>query len=121
MQRGKFLFPGIVLLLLAVGTKAGNLAAKNTLYNKDTALSFPNSGIVRQKNGDIVIAPPVNALGRYRIRFFDDKDSLLFEIRQIQDPLLIIEKYNFGHAGKFRYALYRDNGLIEKASFWIDP
>ncbi|HEY4337762.1 MAG TPA: hypothetical protein VGM89_17735, partial [Puia sp.] len=61
------------------------------------------------------------ALGRYRIRFFDDRQAFLFEIRQIHDPLLIIEKYNFGHAGRFVYELYRDNGLVEKSSFQISP
>lgn len=121
-QPARALFSGIVLLLLSLQGQAGNLAGKNALYNRDTALTNRYSGIVRrQRNGDIVIAPPADALGRYRIRFFDDKQALLFEVRQIQDPLLIIEKYNFGHAGRFVYELYKDNGLIEKVSFHIDP
>jgi hypothetical protein len=119
---GRAFLPGIVLLLLAVGAQAGNFAGKNALYIRDTALTIRQSGIVRhERNGDIVITLPADALGRYRIRFFDDKQALLFEIRQIRDPLLIIEKYNFGHAGRFVYELYRDNGLIEKAGFRIEP
>jgi len=121
-QPGRAIFPGIVLLLIAVGVQAGNFAGKNALYSRDTALAIRHSGFVRhERNGDIVITLPADALGRYRIRFFDDKQDLLFEIRQIRDPLLIIEKYNFGHAGRFAYELYRDNGLIEKAGFRIDP
>ena len=78
--------------------------------------------IVRhEKNGDVVIAVPSRFLGRYRIRFFGEDNGLLFEIRQIQDPLLIVEKYNFGHAGLFRYELYRDNNLVERSSFRINP
>jgi hypothetical protein len=119
---GRIFLSGIVFLLLAREAQAGNFAGKKTLYSRDTALANRTSGIVRhQKNGDIVITPPADALERYRIRFFDDKQSLLFEVRQIHDPLLIIEKYNFGHAGKFVYELYKDNGLVEKASFQIAP
>jgi hypothetical protein len=122
IRLGRIFFSGIVLLLLATGVQAGNFAGKYSLYNRDTSLTSRASGIVRhERNGDIVIAPPPDALGRYRIRFFDDKQALLFEIRQIQDPLLIIEKYNFGHAGRFVYELYRDSGLVERASFQIAP
>jgi hypothetical protein len=122
IRLGRVCLPGILLLLLARGAQAGNLAGENTLYSRDTALTNGTSGIVRhQRNGDIIIAPPADALGRYRVRFFDDQQSLLFEIRQIHDPLLIIEKYNFGHAGRFVYELYKDNGLVERVSFRIDP
>jgi len=121
-RRGRIFLSGIVLLLLAGEAQASNFAGKKTLYSRDTALTNRASGIVRhQRNGDIVITPPADALERYRIRFFDDKQSLLFEIRQIHDPLLIIEKYNFGHAGRFVYELYKDNGLVERVSFKIDP
>jgi len=129
---GKVLFFGILLLFLAPGVQAGirggNYSfsgtpnpAKIALYKRDSILLYRHSGIIRQRNGDIVIALPADAMGRYRIRFFDDKDALLFEIRHIRDPLMIIEKYNFGHAGRFQYELYRDNGLVEKASFLIGP
>ena len=122
IRLGRFCLSGILLLLLEGGAQAGNLAGENALYKRDTALTNGTSGIVRhQRNGDIVIAPPADALGRYRIRFFDDKQGLLFEIRQIHDPLLIIEKYNFGHAGMFLYELYKDNGLVERVAFKIDP
>jgi len=93
---------------------------ENSFYKEDTARHI-NSGIVRQKNGNIVIALPPDEMGRYKIRFFDEKETLLFEIRQIRDPMLIIEKYNFGHAGRFLYELFRDNSLVEKGTFRINP
>lgn len=117
---GKALISGIALLLLVTLRAEANNRFENALYTRDSALTIGHSGVVRhEKNGDIVIALPADALGRYRVRFFDDRNVLLFEIRQIRDPLLIIEKYNFGHAGRFQYELYRDNGLVEKASFQI--
>ena len=119
---GRIILSGLVLLVVAWGAEAGNFAGKNALYKRDTALVNRTSGIVRHdRNGDVVITPPADGLGRYRIRFFDDQQALLFEVRQIHDPVLIIEKYNFGHAGRFVYELYKDNGLIERASFQIAP
>jgi len=92
-----------------------------TLYNKrDTALGSTSWGYVhRNANGDLVITVPPNSAGRYKIRFFNERGMLLFEIRQIRDPLLIVEKYNFEHAGQFVYELYRDAVLIERAQFSI--
>jgi hypothetical protein len=90
------------------------------LYDRDTVLEHEASGYVRRSaNGDLVITVPRTASGRYKIRFFDERNALLFEIRQIQDPLLIVEKYNFEHAGQFKYELYRDSLLIEKSNFAI--
>ena len=80
----------------------------------------PAAGLIsREKNGNLVIAVPPAMLGRYKIRFFDEDHYFLFEIRQIRDPLLIVEKNNFQHAGLFQYELYRDNALIERSSFLI--
>src|ERR1700722_6029733 len=65
-------------------------------YKRDTSQGCVQSAIIRHnKNGDVIISIPAGLQGRYRIRFFGDDKGLLFEIRQIQDPVLIVEKYNF--------------------------
>jgi hypothetical protein len=94
------------------------------LYKGDTVLSnnrdLPGAGFIRrERNGDLVITVPNPAREKYGIRFFDDENRFLFEVRQIRDPLLIVEKYNFQHAGMFHYELYRENLLIERSSFFI--
>ena len=124
----------LAILLLSIDAKADrdqeysvvsvggpHISPYYTLYALDTSLLRKHSGIVRrEKNGDVVIVVPAGGMGRYKIRFFGEGNALLFEIRQINDPLLIVEKYNFGHAGEFEYELYRDNSLIEKSSFRIN-
>jgi hypothetical protein len=93
-----------------------------TFYKRDTSQGHVHSDIVRHnKNGDVIISVPAGLQGRYRIRFFGEDKGLLFEIRQIQDPLLIVEKYNFRHAGLYHYELYCDNDLVEKSNFRINP
>jgi hypothetical protein len=132
----KLLFSGIIALLMGFCTFAApgvekyppsfstgpHISPDFTLYKRDTSHGRAHTAIVRhEKNGDIVISVPPGLQGRYRIRFFGENKGLLFEIRQIQDPLLIVEKYNFGHAGLYQYELYRDNSLVEKSSFRINP
>jgi hypothetical protein len=132
----KRLFSGIVLALLAIRSE-GNPTPENfgdcariaphispifTLYKRDTSLERRRSGIVRhQRNGDVVIWVPAGLAGSYKIRFFDETNALLFEVRPIRESPLIVEKYNFVHAGVFQYELYRDNSLIERHRFRISP
>ena len=133
-QLGKTTFLSLAILLIAFRGLAISPSQKNfqrtdslphnsrsyTLYIRDTVAERAASGYVRRlANGDLVITVPQTASGRYKIRFFDERNSLLFEIRQIRDPLLIVEKYNFEHAGQFKYELYRDSLLIEKSNFSI--
>jgi hypothetical protein len=132
----KLLFSGIAALLLGFCTFAAPGVEKYpptissgphiypvfTFYKRDTAQARVYSDIVRHaKNGDVIIAIPAGGRERYKIRFFGVDQALLFEIRQIQDPVLIVEKYNFGHAGMFQYELYRDNNMVERNNFRIDP
>ncbi len=133
-QLGKISFLSVSILLLAFHGLAISPSQKffqstfslphnslsYALYDRDTVQEHEASGYVRRAaNGDLVITVPQTASGRYKIRFFDERNTLLFEIRQIRDPLLIVEKYNFEHAGQFKYELYRDSFLIEKSNFAI--
>ena len=133
---GKTLFSGVAALLLTIGAKAAvlpknycgsdplfpHISSNYALYKRDTSLEHRRSGIVRnERNGDVVITVPAGSNGRYKVRFFGQDNVLLFEVRQIRDSPLIIEKVNFAHAGIFQYELYRDNYLIEKSSFRINP
>jgi hypothetical protein len=108
------------------GSSRPHILWNSPLYKGDTVLlnGRENPGAVsgfirREKNGDLVIVIPNAVREKYKIRFFDDDDHFLFEVRQIRDPLLIVEKYNFQHTGLFQYELYRENLLIERSTFLI--
>jgi len=130
-----FLAPAILLTTVAKAdnsdflyssTRNSHISGILTLYmiDRDTGwLSpaderIPSVYVRKERNCDLAIVVPVTR-GKYKIRFFDDKDQLLFEIRQIRDPLLVVEKVNFRHAGFFRYELYKDNALVERNTFII--
>jgi len=130
---GKAIFPGIFAFLAAIGIKGApalnyfhsavftpHIFINSTLYNGDTIWYRPAAGfIAHEKNGDLIISVPSASPGRYLIRFYDVDHYFLFEIGKIPDPMLIIEKSNFQHAGTFRYEVYRDHALVEKGSFVI--
>jgi hypothetical protein len=98
-------------LFFNTGSFAPHIFRNYPLYKGDTALldsrerqGARNPGFIhREKNGDLVIAIPNATREKYSIRFFDDDNNFLFEVRQIRDPMLILEKYNFQHTGVFQY------------------
>ncbi len=130
---GKAIFPGICALLTAIGVRgapvlnyfhspvsASHIFVNSALYKRDTVLYHPAARFIGHgKNDEVIISFPAALIGRYSIRFYDGEHYLLFEIGKIPDPILIIEKSNFQHAGAFRYEIYKDHGLVEKGNFTI--
>jgi len=71
------------------------------------------------KYGNIQVSLPEAARRHYAVKFFDENDKLLFELSEIKDPSLTLDKTNFRHSGWFRFELY-DGGLLkEKNKFFI--
>jgi hypothetical protein len=80
---------------------------------------IPSKFIFTGKDNNIIIELPVISNSRFSVKFYDEKDNLIFEIKKISEPYLIIEKVNFKHAGWFYFKLF-DNGILkEKNQFYI--
>jgi hypothetical protein len=136
-----FITVALLIATTATGGPANNflhsslvrphISQKNPLYNKDAAwiitpdtpglrhLDGSSRYVRREKNSDLIISIPDGENGKYKVRFFDEEDRFLFEIKQIRDSLLIIEKLNFQHAGLFQYELYKGDLLVERNTFLI--
>jgi hypothetical protein len=71
------------------------------------------------KYGNIHISLPDAAGKHYNVKFFDENNKLLFELSEIKDPSLTIDKTNFHHSGWFRFELYEGGQLKEKNKFLI--
>jgi len=71
------------------------------------------------KDGNISIALPDCKTKKYFVAFFEPDNTPVMEVKDIRDPILIIDKTNFGHAGWFRFELYEDGKLKEKNKFLI--
>ncbi len=79
----------------------------------------PSKYVFTEKDGNIRIALPDVALHKYSLKFFEENNSPVFEVKQVKDASLILDKANFLHSGWFRFELYQDGVLKEKNKFFI--
>lgn len=71
------------------------------------------------KYGNIQVSLPEAPKRHYAVKFFDENDKLLFELSEIRDPALILDKTNFHHSGWFTFELYDGSQLKEKNKVFI--
>ena len=86
---------------------------------KENEITYPSERIFTSRDNNIVIHLKDAASKKYSAKFFDDKDSLLFELAKLNDEYLIIERVNFRHAGWFHFEIYDAGKLVEKNKFQI--
>jgi hypothetical protein len=79
----------------------------------------PSRYIFTDKEGNVKMVLPEADTKKYAVRFFDEDNSLLFEIKKIASPDLIIDKTNFLRAGWFKFELYEDEQLKEKNKLYL--
>ena len=106
------------------------------LYTKDTLLSVVNDTIIirpfvpkdvfvlsryifTDKSGLLHIELPDAARKSYRVRFYEEDKTFLFEVRDIRDQVLLLDKANFQHAGWFLFELFDNESIVEKNRFFI--
>jgi hypothetical protein len=79
----------------------------------------PSQYVFTEKEGNVAISLPQALQKKYSIKFFEDDNSPLFEIKHVKQVYLTLDKSNFHHAGWFRFELYEDENLKEKHRFFI--
>jgi len=79
----------------------------------------PSIFVYTSKDGNISIVLPDAMVKSYSIKFFEEDNSPLFEVKQIKEASLVLDKSNFLHSGWFRFELYEDGKLKEKNKFFI--
>ncbi len=82
-------------------------------------ITYPSSFIFTAKDNNVIIHLNETATRKYSVKFFDDTEKFLFEIKRIKEDYLIIEKVNFVHTGWFNFEIYEDGELLEKNKFQI--
>lgn len=79
----------------------------------------PSKFVYTERDGNVAINLPYIAIHKYSIKFFDDKSVPLFDITEVKEPVLLIDKVNFLRSGWYRFELYEDGRLKEKHKFFI--
>lgn len=79
----------------------------------------PSKYIFTDNSGNVVISLPDAKTNNYAVKFFEDDKTFLFEVKQVKEPYLIVDKTNFLHAGWFRFELLDDGKVKEQHKFFI--
>jgi hypothetical protein len=79
----------------------------------------PSRFIFTDKEGNVKMVLPDADTKKYAVRFLDEDNSLLFEIKKIASTDLTIDKTNFLRAGWFKFELFEDEQLKEKNKLYL--
>jgi hypothetical protein len=80
----------------------------------------PSVYVFTQGDGNVRIKLPEDmAEKKYSLKFFEMNETFLFEIKEINQSPVILDKVNFYHTGWFISELYADGKLMEKHKFYI--
>ena len=79
----------------------------------------PSFYVYTNKDGYLFINLPDAGRKKYHIKFYEEDDSFLFELKNINEPALTLDKTNFLHSGWFKFELYNDEKLVEKNKFYL--
>ncbi|HET7897878.1 MAG TPA: hypothetical protein VFL47_09420 [Flavisolibacter sp.] len=79
----------------------------------------PSFYVYTNKDGYVYLNLPDAEKQKYHIRFYEEDNSMLFEVKNIKESGLTLDKTNFLHAGWFNFELYNDDKLIEKNKFYL--
>jgi hypothetical protein len=80
---------------------------------------IPIYRIVANKDGVVRISLKDFSSKKYSIKFYEDDDTFIFELKDIKEPSLMLEKSNFYHSGWFKSELYENEKMVEKNRFFI--
>ncbi|GAA4320416.1 hypothetical protein [Compostibacter hankyongensis] len=79
----------------------------------------PSLYVYTNTEGNINISLPDAGKKQYQIRFFDADGHPLFELNDIKESPLMLDKSNFLQSGLVNFELYEDGKLKEKWKFFI--
>jgi hypothetical protein len=103
---------------------------KDTLYSINDSIvgirpygwvdAFKTSAYIYiNKDGYINVSLPSVNQKKYHLKFFEEDGTSLFEISNVIESPLILDKANFVHSGWFQFELYEDNKLKEKNKLYV--
>jgi hypothetical protein len=79
----------------------------------------PSVYVFTADDGNVSIILPQFKTKKYQVKFFNENETPLFDLNEVKDSPLLLDKLNFMHSGWFRFELYENGRLIEKNKFLI--
>ena len=87
--------------------------------NKRHELFIPSIHVYTHRDGYVRINLPEITSKKYLIKFYDQDNTFLFDLKDIKESFLTLDKAVFYHAGWFKFELYEEGILIEKHKFYL--
>jgi hypothetical protein len=94
-------------------------AASNGAERNKKPEWVPSIHVFTDDYGNVKVELPPPFGKKYEIKFFDDQNNPVFELNDIVDLPLTLDKSNFLHAGWFFFELYINGVLSEKNKFLL--
>ncbi len=94
-------------------------SAELARLEKKQNIFIPSLFVFSQRDGYIQISLPEAGSKSYSIKFYEEDDRLLFEMKDIYNSSFKIDKTSFYHSGWFKFELFEENKLIEKSKFFL--
>jgi hypothetical protein len=79
----------------------------------------PSKFVYTERDGNVAINLPTAGLHKYSIKFFDMQGIPQFDIDEVKESPLLVDKVNFLRSGWYKFELYEDGKLKEKHRFFI--
>ncbi len=81
----------------------------------------PSALIFTNNDGNLIIALPDAVKKKFSLHVYKEDGTPLFNMRNIKEVQLLIDRSNFFHSGWFKYELYEGERLKEQNRFFIPP
>lgn len=98
-------------------TQTKTVEKKETEVKED--ILNPSGFIFTNSEGNLVVALPDVHKKKFSLHVLTKDGEPLFDMKNIKEPLLQIDKSNFYKSGWFKYELYESGKLREKNKFFI--
>jgi hypothetical protein len=79
----------------------------------------PSFYVYTNKQGYVFINLPDAEYKKYNLKFFEEDNAFLFDIKTIKDKAITLDKSNFYRAGWYFFELYDDEKLVERHKFYL--
>jgi hypothetical protein len=79
----------------------------------------PSVYVYTNKDGYVFINLPDAEQKKYNLKVMEENGEVLFELKNIKQTALTLDKANFYHSGWFNFELYNDEKLVEKNKFFL--
>lgn len=106
-----------------VDTTTNVVVAENRVVKKIEEVKKPDFTpsfyVYTNKDGYVYINLPDAEQQNYSIKFYEENNDFLFEVKNLKQTGITLDKTNFLQAGWYQFELFNNGSLVEKHKFYL--